>query len=137
MPGARIPHCHGGGQRAGRLVAPRYRPGALRKGTPVKANVDPLAASDSSPGPEIKAESTLSFALQLGSVPKLESAANEAKHIERQSSPPATSDTPASSMGAQKATPGGLTSDEARRLLAESGPNAIPDTSMHPLRMAL
>jgi H+-transporting ATPase len=31
----------------------------------------------------------------------------------------------------------GLTSDEARRRLAKFGPNAMPDTSMHPLRMAL
>ncbi len=31
----------------------------------------------------------------------------------------------------------GLTSDEARRLLAKFGPNTMPDTSMHPLRMAL
>ena len=31
----------------------------------------------------------------------------------------------------------GLTSDEARRRLASSGPNAMPDTSMHPMRMAL
>jgi H+-transporting ATPase len=32
---------------------------------------------------------------------------------------------------------GGLKSDEASRRLAASGPNALPDTSMHPLRMAL
>lgn len=31
----------------------------------------------------------------------------------------------------------GLTSDEARRQLAKSGPNAMPDTSVHPLRSAL
>ena len=31
----------------------------------------------------------------------------------------------------------GLTSDEARRRLASCGPNAMPDTSAHPLRMAL
>src|SRR5476649_2585980 len=31
----------------------------------------------------------------------------------------------------------GLTSDEARRQLAKFGPNAMPDTSVHPLRMAL
>jgi H+-transporting ATPase len=31
----------------------------------------------------------------------------------------------------------GLTSDEARRRLASGGPNAMPDTSAHPLRMAL
>jgi H+-transporting ATPase len=32
---------------------------------------------------------------------------------------------------------GGLTSDVARRQLAKFGPNAMPDTSVHPLRMAL
>jgi H+-transporting ATPase len=32
---------------------------------------------------------------------------------------------------------GGLTTDEARRRLAKSGPNAMPDTSAHPIRMAL
>ena len=31
----------------------------------------------------------------------------------------------------------GLTSDEARRRLASCGPNAMPDTGAHPLRMAL
>src|ERR1035437_2838958 len=33
--------------------------------------------------------------------------------------------------------PSGLASDEARRRLAKFGPNAMPDTSPHPLRMAL
>ncbi|MGA3403127.1 MAG: HAD-IC family P-type ATPase [Acetobacteraceae bacterium] len=33
--------------------------------------------------------------------------------------------------------PGGLTGDEARRRLVKFGPNAIPDTTMHPLRRAL
>jgi len=31
----------------------------------------------------------------------------------------------------------GLTTDEARRRLEQSGPNAVPDTSVHPLRRAL
>ncbi len=35
------------------------------------------------------------------------------------------------------AVPKGLTSDEARRRLATSGSNAMPDTSVHPLRTAL
>lgn len=34
-------------------------------------------------------------------------------------------------------TPQGLTSDEARSRLEKVGPNAVPDTSMHPLRRAL
>ncbi|MGO9983819.1 MAG: HAD-IC family P-type ATPase, partial [Rhodomicrobium sp.] len=33
--------------------------------------------------------------------------------------------------------PDGLTSDEALRRLEKFGPNAVPDTSLHPLRMAL
>src|SRR5579863_4788887 len=33
--------------------------------------------------------------------------------------------------------PSGLTSDEACRRLEQFGPNATPDTSMHPFRMAL
>ena len=33
--------------------------------------------------------------------------------------------------------PSGLTSDEARGRLAKFGPNAMPDTALHPLRMAL
>jgi H+-transporting ATPase len=38
---------------------------------------------------------------------------------------------------AKNDVPSGLTSDEARHRLETSGPNAMPDTSMHPLRMAL
>src|SRR5271156_2917511 len=33
--------------------------------------------------------------------------------------------------------PRGLTSDEAHRRLEKSGPNAMPDTALHPLRMAV
>src|SRR5271157_5403032 len=33
--------------------------------------------------------------------------------------------------------PTGLTSDDARRRLEKFGPNAVPDTSVHPLRRAL
>src|ERR1700678_2840420 len=42
-----------------------------------------------------------------------------------------------SAAAARNDPPSGLTSDEARRRLAEVGPNAMPDTSLHPLRMAL
>jgi H+-transporting ATPase len=35
------------------------------------------------------------------------------------------------------ALPTGLTGDEARRRLEEFGPNAVPDTALHPLRRAL
>src|ERR1035438_10441881 len=33
--------------------------------------------------------------------------------------------------------PTGLTGDEARKRLEKSGPNAMPDTALHPLRRAL
>src|SRR5271166_6370140 len=39
--------------------------------------------------------------------------------------------------GAASDPNGGLTSDEARGRLKKFGPNAMPDTSMHPFRMAL
>jgi H+-transporting ATPase len=38
---------------------------------------------------------------------------------------------------ANSSTQNGLTGDEARRLLKKFGPNAMPDTSMHPLHMAV
>jgi H+-transporting ATPase len=49
---------------------------------------------------------------------------------------------PASALPAKSAAaakdelPSGLTNDEARARLEKFGPNAVPDTSMHPLRMA-
>jgi H+-transporting ATPase len=33
--------------------------------------------------------------------------------------------------------PSGLTGDEARRRLEKFGPNAVPDTALHPLRLAI
>jgi H+-transporting ATPase len=52
-------------------------------------------------------------------------------------SPPASAP-PADPTHAAPSDPaGGLTDDEARRRLVKSGPNAMPDTSAHPLRAAL
>ena len=51
--------------------------------------------------------------------------------------PPAMTQPANAADPAKDASPTGLTSDAARQLLAKSGPNAMPDTSMHPLRMAL
>jgi H+-transporting ATPase len=94
----------------------------------MKANLDPAAASNSTHGSETKAKGTMSAALQLERASGLKSAGNEPQHAGTPTSIPATT-TPAVSDG--------LTSDEARRRLAKSGPNAMPDTSVHPLRMAL
>ncbi len=52
--------------------------------------------------------------------------------------PPSASALGAKSANADKADPPtGLTGDEARRRLEKFGPNAMPDTNAHPLRMAL
>ena len=44
---------------------------------------------------------------------------------------------PGSTAAAKDGLPTGLTSDEARRRLETFGPNAMPDTALHPLRMAI
>ena len=52
--------------------------------------------------------------------------------------PPSASALLAKSAAAAKDDlPSGLTRDEARRRLEKFGPNAMPDTTLHPLRMAL
>ena len=52
--------------------------------------------------------------------------------------PSAESITPAKSTSAADVGPqNGLTSDEARRRLEKFGPNAMPDTALHPLRVAI
>jgi H+-transporting ATPase len=52
--------------------------------------------------------------------------------------PLSASEVPAKATAAAKdEQAGGLTSDEARRRLEKFGPNAMPDTGAHPLRMAL
>jgi H+-transporting ATPase len=42
-----------------------------------------------------------------------------------------------SAVAAKDEQPSGLTDEEAHSRLAKFGPNAMPDTSLHPLRMAL
>jgi H+-transporting ATPase len=44
---------------------------------------------------------------------------------------------PKSASAADVSLPDGLTSDEARGRLEKFGPNAMPDTALHPLRMAI
>jgi H+-transporting ATPase len=51
--------------------------------------------------------------------------------------PPASASNATSATAADVGLQKGLTSDEARRRVEKFGPNAMPDTSMHPLRMAL
>ncbi len=52
-------------------------------------------------------------------------------------SPPAVDPTPAKSPAGAKSALSGLSSEEARRRLANAGPNAMPDTSERPLRRAI
>ncbi len=51
--------------------------------------------------------------------------------------PPLASVLPAKSAAATPAEPGGLSSEQARQRLEKVGPNAMPDTALHPLRRAL
>src|SRR5476649_2319568 len=52
--------------------------------------------------------------------------------------PPSAKALPAKPAAAKTdALPNGLASDDARRRLEKFGPNAMPDTSAHPLRMAI
>jgi H+-transporting ATPase len=85
----------------------------------------------------MKAKDTLNSAPKPEPASKPRPAANEPEHAEMQASAPTTTTAPASSADAQKAVSGGLTSDEVRRRFAKFGPNAMPDTRVHPLRMAL
>ena len=57
---------------------------------------------------------------------------------ERAPAPPTVTALPDESAGALRIDPpSGLTGDEARRRLEKFGPNAVPDTALHPLRRAL
>jgi H+-transporting ATPase len=67
--------------------------------------------------------------------PKVRPAEDQSMQVNPQTSPSMKGS--ASANGPEVITKGGLTSDEARRRLAKSGPNAMPDTSAHPMRMAL
>ena len=64
-------------------------------------------------------------------VDKLEQAETQLSLSEARAAP---AKSPATAGGVAR---GGLTSDEARRQLAKFGPNLMPDTSVHPLRVAL
>ena len=60
------------------------------------------------------------------------------KTTEPAPAPPTVTALPDASAGAVKDVPtGGLTSDEARRRLEQTGPNTVADTALHPLRRAL
>src|SRR5450631_3845910 len=66
-------------------------------------------------------------------MPKVGAAKDQPGQVEAQTSPSMKGAAPAPEI----ISTGGLTSEEARRRLAESGPNAMPDASAHPVRLAL
>ena len=102
------------------------------------ANVDPVTVSNSSPRAKANARNAPRSAPEPELASKLGSATREPKQLETQRSLFATSAAPANSTETpERDFERGLTSDEARRRLAKSGPNAMPDTSAHPMRMAL
>jgi H+-transporting ATPase len=69
--------------------------------------------------------------------PTIPTAAETAPLAPEPALPPGKTSKPGLSPAGAPASKDGLTSDEARRALAKSGPNAMPDTSAHPLRGAL
>ena len=64
--------------------------------------------------------------------PEVSAAEDQSREVEGQTCP-----SNVTAKGPELISKGGLTTDEARRRLAKSGPNAMPDTSAHPIRMAL
>ena len=102
------------------------------------ANVDPVTVSNSIPGTKANARIVPRSASEPQQVSKLGSATREPKQLETRRSLFATGADPGDSTKTPNVvSKAGLTSDEARRRLAKSGPNAMPDTSAHPMRMAL
>ena len=101
----------------------------------MKASVDPPTAPDSSPPAEVDPKTPQSSAPKPETAPRVGAAADQSRQVEAQTSP--STKGAAIAKAPEVITKGGLTSDEARRRLAKSGPNAMPDTSAHPVRMAL
>jgi H+-transporting ATPase len=93
------------------------------------ANLDPVKAPVSKPPAEAEPKNPRSAqpepALKAAAAPD---ASGQVGAPRMQSAAPAN---------APQGTSLGLTSEEARRRLTELGPNAIPDTSVHPLRLAV
>jgi Cation transporter/ATPase, N-terminus len=109
-------------------------PGVLKGLPTMKARVivDPVDAPDSRPRLRQNVGDGPDSGPNLRPPQKSGLAEDEPTQGEAQKPQSATRASPADSVGA-----GGLTSDEARRRLEKFGPNAMPDTSVHPLRLAL
>ena len=105
----------------------------------MNSNGDPGTAPDVTPATDADTKDAPISASQPGVTPKAGSTAGAKKTgTQASSSSSATSSAPATSdAAAEVVSKEGLTSEEAHRRLAKFGPNAMPDTSVHPLLMAL
>jgi H+-transporting ATPase len=101
----------------------------------MKAKVDTRAVPGSSPESAQVAEGSKNSVSKPEQASNLESGPVESTQVKTATSSAAKG---APSTNAPKVNAnGGLTSDEAGRRLAKFGPNAMPDTSEHPFRVAL
>ncbi len=103
----------------------------------MESNVDLLKVPDSNPGQKPDATN----ATNSPPMPKRHSklgSGDKADQARTQKPPPTTSASSTNSVTPpDAASKGGLATDEARRRLEKFGSNTMPDTSAHPLRMAL
>ena len=98
---------------------------------------DPRTVPDAAPATDIHTKDAPSSASPPGVTPNVGLAAGPTKTATQTSSPVAGAAPATSDAASEVVSKDGLTGDEARRRLAKFGPNAMPDTSVHPLRMAL
>ena len=105
----------------------------------MNSNGDPRTAQTPPPATDADTKDAPISVSQPGATPKAGSMAGAKKTgTQASTSSSATSSAPATSdAAAEVVSKEGLTSDDAHRRLAKFGPNAMPDTSVHPLLMAL
>jgi H+-transporting ATPase len=101
----------------------------------MRAKVDALRVSDSGPGAQTVVSDFLSTKSKSGPAIGLGPEGDDPKKTEALR--PASPTTAATANVPDTISKAGLTTDEAGRQLAKFGPNAMPDTSVHPLRTAL
>jgi H+-transporting ATPase len=101
----------------------------------MRAKVDALRVSDSGPGAQTVVSDILSTKSKSRPAIELGPEGDDPKKTEALR--PALPTTAVTANAPDAMSKAGLTTDEAGRQLAKFGPNAMPDTSVHPLRMAL
>ncbi len=101
----------------------------------MRANVDPLRAPDSGAGAETIISDSVGAKSKSGPAIGSGPGADGSKKTEART--PASPTLTAIANAPDIVSKAGLTSDAARRQLAKFGRNAMPDTSVHTLRMAL